>query len=144
MPQGIEEIGQRMQVIQEQTETALRPLLAKQFRAMAVCMENGGSQDRITNCIKGAQSRVQEVQSQLDRVVQSFGQSMQLGMQKCQADAQQYMASGGVEKGLGTIFYTCKSMLTIMFFRSRTGLYGLFKQCRNATAWNIRCYEKPN
>ena len=99
MPQGIEEIGQKMQTLQEETETAMRPLLASQFRAMAVCMENGGNQDRVANCVKTAQSRVAEVQQQLDRVVQSFGQSMQAGMQKCQADAQQYMASGGAEQG---------------------------------------------
>lgn len=38
----MEKIGARMQEIQEQTEMAMRPLLAQQFRAMADCMEIGG------------------------------------------------------------------------------------------------------
>ena len=55
--------------------------------------------DRVQECVKSAQSNVVNVQNKLDQVVSSFGNAMQAGMQKCQADAQQLMASGGAEKG---------------------------------------------
>ena len=93
------EIGEKMQSLQKETEVALRPLLASQFRAMADCMDAGGSQERIQGCMENAQRPVVNVQNKLDKVVSSFGQAMQAGMQKCQADAQQMMASGGVESG---------------------------------------------
>ena len=50
-------------------------------------------------CVKSAQSNVVNVQNRLDQVMSTFGHAMQAGMQKCQADAQQLMASGGSEKG---------------------------------------------
>ena len=97
------EIGEKMQSLQQETEVALRPLLANQFRAMADCMDAGGSQERIQGCMENAQRPVVNVQNKLDKVVSSFGSAMQAGMQKCQADAQQMMASGGVESGTGVL-----------------------------------------
>jgi hypothetical protein len=99
MPEAMQEIGRRMENLQENTEVRLRPLLAKQFRSMADCMETGGNPESVQNCMKTAQSRVVDVQNQLDRVVSTFGEAMQKGMGKCQADAQQLMANGGRETG---------------------------------------------
>merc|ERR1712055_386177 len=85
----------------------MRPLLAQQFRAMADCMEIGGRPDRVQECVKSAQSNVVNVQNKLDQVVSSFGNAMQAGMQKCQADAQQLMASGGVESDAEQRYMQC-------------------------------------
>merc|ERR1712130_809840 len=67
-----------------------------------------GWQPRVIQaCMENAQRPVVNVQNKLDKVVSSFGQAMQAGMQKCQADAQQMMASGGVESDAEQRYMQC-------------------------------------
>ena len=98
-PEAMQQIGKKMEFIQASIEERLRPVMARSFYAMADCMESGGSTERVQLCVQTAQKGPEAYQKQIENVMHSFSQAMQTGMTKCQADAQQLMASGGVETG---------------------------------------------
>ncbi|CBY16007.1 unnamed protein product [Oikopleura dioica] len=112
-PEGFVKVQEKMQALQEKVESGLRPALAKQFRSMADCMDQGGSTQQIESCVQSAQTQVVGLQKQMDEVVQSFGMAIQTGMQNCQAKAQQAMSSGTAESAAQADYMKCANEVAI-------------------------------
>ena len=97
IPPAMQQIGAEMEAVQDMVEKKLRPMLATQFRCMGDVMgDQYADSKQIQESLGGCQKEAAQVQAELDRAVQNFGQGMQRGMETCQRQVQQAMQAGSI------------------------------------------------